>query len=82
MNNYIVLPSGKVIQTEDIIYISDIKISGGFLLMPIKACFKVIWANRVAETLTYDNMKMANRDREYIKAQLFNSHNTCEMICD
>jgi hypothetical protein len=70
MNNYIVLPSGRIIQTDDIIYVGlphwD-EYSESIEL-------KITWASRVEETFKYNCMDQAKQDHDSLKQRLLGAN--------
>lgn len=63
------LPSGKIISTDDIIYIGNVKTS--YSTREVYWFFGVTWANRAHERLVYDNEETCRSDREAIKTDIF-----------
>lgn len=85
MDQYIVLPSGRVLQTDDIIYVGVPKESKG-LFTNHAAYMNVMWASRATLTLQYKTMRDANYDYEILKKVLLGTYEwkNCEgstMIC-
>ena len=77
------LPSGRLIDLTDVIYVGNIKAR--------EECFEfdIVWANRIHEKLVYEyDIKICVEDREYIKNKLISIDNTIytttstQMICD
>jgi hypothetical protein len=67
-NNYIVLPSGKIVQTDDIIYVGSPKEMSK--LFNDEFGFSVVWASRVETIFKYNTMRDANHDYEILKNTL------------
>lgn len=77
------LPSGRLIDLTDVIYVGNIK------MREENFEFDIVWANRIHEKLIYDyDVKTCMEDREYIKNKLISIDNTnytstsTQMICD
>ena len=53
MNNFTKLPSGRIIQTDDIIFIGKVceKHDSNEASMPFEFSFKITWASGTCETL-------------------------------
>jgi hypothetical protein len=85
MDQHIVLPSGRVLQTDDIIYVGTPKENKG-LFTNYAAYMNVMWASRATITLRYKTMRDANHDYEILKKVLLGTYEwkNCEgstMIC-
>ena len=85
MDQYIVLPSGRVLQTDDIIYVGVPKENKG-LFTNHAARMNVMWASRATLTLRYETMRDANHDYEILKKILlgtydWKNHEGSTMIC-
>lgn len=79
-SNYLSLPSGRIIQIDDIIYVGLVKEDRKFGYHNVS--FKITWANRVSEVFEYISMKDAQSDREALKQLILDSDNKDqEMIC-
>lgn len=65
-NNFNQLPSGKVVQTDDIIYISNIEENNGSL-SPYNFSFKITWASRATEILQYKDKYSCMQDWSILK---------------
>lgn len=77
------LPSGRLIDLTDVIYVGNIK------MRDENFEFDIVWANRIHEKLVYDyDAKACVEDREYIRKKLMNIDNInytitpTQMICD
>ena len=79
-SNYLSLPSGRIIQTDDIIYVGLIKEDRKFGYYNVS--FKITWANRITEVFEYTSVEDAQSDREALKQLILDSDNKDqEMIC-
>lgn len=77
------LPSGQLINLNDVIFVGNIKEVNNHYE------FNVVWATKACEKLIYVNEKSCEIDREYIKKQINCSlykdaeqDTTMIMICD
>ena len=84
MSKFIELPTGHILDIEDIIFVSGIKTCFDDKTYDITHYeFNIIWANRALETLKYDHLEYCNLDREALKKELFNDLTPKpEMICE
>lgn len=73
MDNYIVLPSGRVLQTNDIIFVGTPK-ENKCILTKHAAYINVMWASRVTAKFKYDTMRDANHDYEVLKKILLGTY--------
>lgn len=76
--SHIELPSGRLINANDIIYVSNIYEHEN------SHRFKVIWANQSIMYFDYPEKIDANTDRKHIKTYLLKEvqEEKSEMICD
>lgn len=72
MNTFITLPSNRIVQIDDIIYVSDVKNhnAGAFLSDKYSYSIDIVWANRVKETFTYLDLNEAQADYNILKSTL------------
>jgi len=85
MNNFTKLPSGRIIQTDDIIFIGKVceKYDSTEATVPFKFSFKITWASGTCETLNYSDKVTYMQDRVTIQNLLLKSDSKPqEMICD
>lgn len=85
MNNFTKLPSGRIIQTDDIIFIGKVceKHDSNKASMPFEFSFKITWASGTCETLYYNNKAACMQDRATIQNILIqNKQESSQMICD
>ena len=64
MSKYVELPSGRMLDTEDIIYVGLVEDKLG--LFGRGYFFKVSWASRITYTLQYRDYNECSTDREFI----------------
>lgn len=64
MSKYIELPSGRMLDTEDIIYVGLVKDKSS--LFSRRYFFKVSWASRNTYILQYKDYDECSTDREFI----------------
>ena len=75
------LPSGRMVDLENVIYLSDIKEkSSWFTDWAYEYTFDIIWAGGERITLKFDNKENCVLDWEYLKLLLKN--HTESLICD
>ena len=67
-NNCIVLPSGSLINIDDIIYMSPIAIKNSD--EETRYEFNIIWAHRIEKTLRYQSYHTAEMDWDFIKKNI------------
>ena len=85
MNNFTKLPSGRIIQTDDIIFIGKVceKYDSTEATMPFKFSFKITWVSGTYETLNYNDKVTCMQDRATIQNILIqNKQESSQMICD
>lgn len=85
MNNFTKLPSGRIIQTDDIIFIGNVreKYDSTEASMPFGFSFKITWASGTCETLNYNDKVICMQDRAMIQNILIQSkQESSQMICD
>lgn len=70
MAKYLELPSGCMLDAEDIIYIGNVKPIE--TVLDCKYVFNIIWAHRVNKDMIYDNPDEAWKDQLYIKTCIKN----------
>ena len=78
--SHINLPSGRLINIDDIIYVGLIE----DFSTPLKNewGFKVTWSTRAIMTFTYSHKADAMKDIQHIKKHLTQSSDSSQMICD
>ena len=64
-SEFIKLPSNKVVQITDIIYVSEVKENESKLTQD-EAYFKVTWANRSTEKFSYKTFQDADDDHNIL----------------
>lgn len=85
MNNFTKLPSGRIIQTDDIIFVGKVyeKYDNNEVSMPFEFSFKITWASGTCETLYYNNKVACMQDNAMIQNILIqNKQESSQMICD
>ena len=85
MNNFTKLPSGRIVQTDDIIFIGKVceKYDSTEATIPFKFSFKITWASGTCETLNYNDKVACMQDRATIQDLLLKSDSkSSKMICD
>ena len=85
MNNFTKLPSGRIIQTDDIIFVGKVceKYDSNEVSMPFEFSFKITWASGTCETLYYNNKVACMQDNAMIQNILIqNKQESSQMICD
>lgn len=85
MNNFTKLPSGRIIQTDDIIFVGKIceKYDSVEETSPSRFSFKITWASGTSETLLYNNKFLCMQDNAMIQNILIqNKQESSQMICD
>ena len=78
--SHINLPSGRLINIDDIIYVGLIE----DFSTPLKNewGFKITWGTRATMTFTYPHKVDAMKDIQHIKKHLTQSSDSSQMICD
>lgn len=80
MSKYCELPSGRLIDMEDIIYVGTIHDKLGMFNRGYE--FSVSWASRVTYWFKYDDYESCEKDWQFIKDSLKDNDNTTKnMIC-
>lgn len=70
--NFIELPSGKLINIENLLYVSEIKDVSVKVFNPETEYFEieVMWANKQIEKIKYTNLETINLDYNCLKNKL------------
>lgn len=70
--NFIELPSGKLINIENLLYVSEIKDVSVKVFYPEIEYFEieVMWANKQIEKIKYTNLETVNLDYNCLKNKL------------
>ena len=83
MNNFTKLPSGRIIQTDDIIFVGKVceKYDSTEATIPFKFSFKITWATGTCETLNYNDKSICMQDWSTIQNSLLKTdQESSEMI--
>lgn len=82
MSKFCEMPSGRLVDTEDIIYVGLVKDKMG--LFTRGHFFEVTWASRVTYSFCYDNEEACKKDREFLRNILIDSdcEQTGTLLCD
>lgn len=83
MNNFAKLPSGRIIQTDDIIFVGKVheKYDSTAATIPFKFSFKITWASGTCETLNYNDKSICMQDWSTIQNSLLKTdQESSEMI--
>lgn len=72
--NFIELPSGKLINIENLLYVSEIKDVSVKVFNPETEYFEieVMWANKQIEKIKYTNLETINLDYNCLKNKILN----------